>query len=146
MIESKKYNKVVIVEDNTITVLKESFKHSDDFKGLIGINFEIISKDEYDEIIEPYLNDKIELIKYYADAGCDITSDFIDGIEADEESIKNLMFDTSYSNLWEYLREKLNLSEDEAYIFNCVGGGRCFKKGDVFTHNKKLQYLIDEFE
>ena len=146
MRESKTYNKVVIVENKTITVLEESFKHSDDFKGLIGINFEIVSKDEYDETIEPYLNDKIELIKYYVDLGCDINSDFTDGIEADEKSLKNLMFDASYLNLWEYLREELNLSEDEAYIFNCVGGGRCFKKVDVFTHNKELQKLIDEFE
>ena len=34
------YNKVVIVEDNIVTVLNDSFTHSDDFKGLTGTQFE----------------------------------------------------------------------------------------------------------
>ena len=58
----------------------------------------------------------------------------------------NFVFDTSYNELWEYLREELNLSEDEAYIFNCIGGGRCFGKDFNGNINPELSILIREIE
>ena len=36
MRKATKYDKIVIVKDNKFTVLNESFKYSDDFKGLTG--------------------------------------------------------------------------------------------------------------
>ena len=111
------YNKIVIVEDNIITVLNDSFIHSDDFKELTGTKFEIVSKKEYKN------NTTLKRV---------------------EEG--NLIFDLSYKELWDYMREELNLSTDEAYIFNCVGVGRCFNKNDKFTHNKELEHLLKYFE
>ena len=58
----------------------------------------------------------------------------------------NFVFDTSHNELWDYLREELNLSEDEAYIFNCIGGGRCFDKDYQGNYNEKLSQLIREIE
>ena len=62
------------------------------------------------------------------------------------DEVKDFVFDTSYNELWEYLREELNLSEDEAYIFNCIGGGRCFDKDFNGNINPELSILIREIE
>lgn len=36
-------------------------------------------------------------------------------------------------------------TKNNTYIFNCIGGGRCFKKDDKFTHNVDLEkYLAYE--
>ena len=140
------YNKIVIVEDNIITLLNESFTHSDDFKGLTGTQFEIVSEDSFYNTIEDYLGDDLEVLKYYANNLGNVTSEMIESVDSSEEALKELFFDLSYEELWDYMREELNLSTDEAYIFNCVGGGRCFNKNDKFTHNKELEYLLEEFE
>ena len=140
------YNKIVIVEDNIITVLNDSFIHSDDFKGLTGTQFEIVSEDSFYNTIEDYLGDDLEVLKYYANNLGNVTSEMIESVDSSEEALKELFFDLSYEELWDYMREELNLSTDEAYIFNCVGGGRCFNKNDKFTHNKELEYLLEEFE
>lgn len=138
-------NKVVKVEDNTITVLESAFEYEDGFKGLTGTRFEIVSKDYFDEVIEPYLNNDKEVLIYYAENFGDLSREMIEGVDSSEEGLIELFFDTSYQRLWDYLRDELNLSEDEAYIFNCVGGGRCFTAQDKFTHNKELEkYLIYE--
>ncbi len=144
--KATKYDKIVILKDNKFTVLNESFKHSDDFKGLMGSRFEIVSKQEFDETIEPYLDDDKELLCYYADNFGEVTADMIRNVDSSEDALKELFFDLSYSEKWDYFRKELNLDEEEAYIFNCVGGGRCFSKGMEFTHNKHLQHLINEFE
>ena len=140
------YNKIVIVEDNIITVLNDSFTHSDDFKGLTGTQFKIVSKDSFYNTIEDYLDDDLEVLEYYADNFGNVTSEMIESVDSSEEALKELFFDLSYKELWDYMREELNLSTGEAYIFNCVGGGRCFNKNDKFTHNKELEYLLKYFE
>ena len=140
------YNKIVIVEDNIITLLNESFTHSDDFKELTGTQFEIVSEDSFYNTIKDYLGDDLEVLKYYANNFGNVTSEMIESVDSSEEALKELFFDLSYEELWDYMREELNLSTDEAYIFNCVGGGRCFNKNDKFTHNKELEYLLEEFE
>lgn len=138
-------NKVVKVEGNTITVLDSAFEYEDGFKGLTGTTFDIVSKSELEEAIEPYLNNDKEVLIYYAENFGDLNREMIEGVDSSEEALTELFFDTSYSELWDYLREELNLSEDEAYIFNCSGGGRCFTAEDKFTHNKELEkYLIYE--
>ena len=153
------YNKIVIVEDNIITVLNDSFIHSDDFKGLTGTKFEIVSKKEYKnnttlKRVEEYLFDCVlegdipDEYKYTSNETALRKKPYL----AWAKDIKNLgkegnlIFDLSYKELWDYMREELNLSTDEAYIFNCVGRGRCFNKNDKFTHNKELEYLLEEFE
>ena len=143
------YNKIVNYNEETkeVTVLDYIFK-DDSFKGATGTIFEIISKDYFNETIEPYLNEPLELLKYYVEQGFDINTRMIDNIEeaSGEESLKKLFFDLSYSELWDYMREELNLSEDEAYIFNYSGGGRCFDKDYQGNYNEYLSQLIREIE
>lgn len=141
----EKINKVVKVNGNEITVLDDAFEYSDGFKGLTGTVFEIVSKSDFDEVIEPYLGNDKETLIYLAENFGELNREIIEGVDSSEEGLTDLFFDTSYSNMWDYLREELNLSEDEAYIFNCIGGGRCFSAGDKFTHNTELEkYLIYE--
>lgn len=153
-------NKVVKVVDNTITLLESAFEYEDGFKGLTGSVFEPISKAYYKERtklseVEDYLRScvgeaDIPNEYLYTDSGERLSKNpyrrWAKAIkEADE--VEQVMFDTSYSELWDYLRDELNLSEEEAYIFNCSGGGRCFTAQDKFTHNKELEkYLIYETE
>ena len=144
-----KYNKIVNYNKETkeVTVLDYIFK-DDSFKGATGTRFEIISKDYFDETIKPYLNEPLELLKYYVEQGFEINAQMIDNIEeaSEEKRLKELFFDLSYSELWDELREELNLSEEEAYIFNCVGGGRCFDKDYQGNYNEELSQLIREIE
>lgn len=160
----EKINKVVKFEGNTITVLEEAFEYPEGYvkgieRGLVGSLFEPISKARYKEqtklsTIEDYLRSAFreEDVPYeylYLDSGKESKNPYKRWAKAIKEAgeEEEVMFDTSYSELWDYLREELNLSEDEAYIFNCVGGGRCFSADDKFTHNRELEkYLIYEKE
>lgn len=143
-----KYNKIVNFDEETkeITVLDGTFNYDDGFKGATGSKFEPISKEEFDETIEPYLDDKHELLCYFADNFGEVTSDMIRNVDASEDALKELFFDLSYIELWDYLREELNLNEDEAYIFNCVGGGRCFDANFQGNVNPELSAIIRESE
>jgi len=146
--QETKYNKVVnIAEDGEITVLDGVFNYKDGFKGATGSKFYPVSKDEYNDAIEDE-----NVIDYLVDSGIELSvyqkrNGFAGCVEQmDENEKSSLMFDTSYSELWDYLREECNLSEDEAYIFNCVGGGRCFDakfKGNV---NTELSAIIRKYE
>jgi hypothetical protein len=117
-------------------------------QGATGNTFEVVSRDQFNETIEPYLNEPKELLKYYVEQGLGITVEMIDNIDdvVTEEGLKKLFFDLSYDELWDYLREELNLSEEEAYIFNCVGGGRCFDSDFEGNINPELSAIIREFE
>lgn len=143
-----KYNKVVNFDEETreITVLDGIFTYEDGFKGATGSKFELVSKEQFNETIEPYLDDKEELLCYFADNFGEITSDMIRNVDASEDALKELFFDLSYAELWDYLREELNLNEEEAYIFNCSGGGRCFDKDFQGNINPELSKLIREIE
>ena len=115
-------------------------------KGATGSVFEPISKEQFDEVIEPYLNDDKELLIYMAENFGDLNRKMIEAVDSSEEALKNLFFDLSYQELWEYIREELNLSEDEAYIFNRIGWGRCFDKDFQGNINPELSEIIREFE
>lgn len=146
-----KYNKIVNFdkETNEITVLDYTFDdtlYGKPFKGATGAKFEIISKEQFYEVIEPYLDNKEELLCYMADNFGEVSSNMIRNADASEEALKELFFDISYIEMWDELREELNLSEEEAYIFNCVGGGRCFDKDFQGNVNPELSIVIREFE
>ena len=143
----EKINKVVKVDGNVITVLQEAFEYASGFKGLTGSVFEAVSKSEFYEVLEPYLDNDKETLIYLDENFGDLNREIIEGVDSSEEALTDLFFDTSYSDMWDYLREELDLSEDEAYIFNCIGGGRCFSADDKFTHNRELEkYLTYEQE
>ena len=76
----------------------------------------------------------------------DLNREIIENIDSSEEALKELFFDLSYSEMWDELREVLNLNENEAYIFNCVGGGRCFDKDFQGNISPELSKVIREYE
>ena len=148
--QETKYNKIVNFDEDTkeIIVLDGIFKYGDGFKGATGSKFEPVSRDEYED-----RTDEDNFVEYLIDSGIDLPDNFkrsgFEGLAkamiANDE-VKDFVFDTSYSELWEYLREELNLSEDEAYIFNCIGGGRCFDKDFNGNINPELSILIREID
>ena len=143
------YNKIVNYNKETkeVTVLDYIFKDGS-FKGATGSKFEPVSKDEYED-----RTDEDNFVEYLIDSGIDLPDNFkrsgFEGLAkamiANDEA-ENFVFDTSHNELWDYLREELNLSEDEAYIFNCIGGGRCFDKDYQGNYNENLSQLIREIE
>mgnify|MGYP003593463116 FL=1 len=148
--QETKYNKIVNFDEDTkeITVLDGIFKYEDGFKGATGSKFEPVSRDEYED-----RTDEDNFVEYLIDSGIDLPDNFkrsgFEGLAkamiANDE-VENFVFDTSHNELWDYLREELNLSEDEAYIFNCIGGGRCFDKDFNGNINPELSILIREIE
>ena len=54
-------------------------------RGATGTRFEIISKDYFDETIEPYLNEPLELLRYYVEQGFEINTQMVDNIEEASE-------------------------------------------------------------
>lgn len=155
------YNKIVNYDKETreITVLDYIFIHEDWFKGATGTKFEPISKSYHKEAttvkaIEEHLRDAVN--------ENEIPDEYLYS-NNEERLIKNpylkwakeikscgeqnrLIFDTSYSELWDYIRQELNLTEKEAYMFNCIGGGRCFDKDFRGNINVELSELIREVE
>ena len=148
--QETKYNKIVNFDEDTkeITVLGGIFKYEDGFKGATGSKFEPVSRDEYED-----RTDEDNFVEYLIDSGIDLPDNFkrsgFEGLAkamiANDE-VENFVFDTSHNELWDYLREELNLSEDEAYIFNYIGGGRCFDKDFNGNINPELSILIREIE
>jgi hypothetical protein len=144
-----KYNKVVNFdpETNEILVLDYIFDHGDGFKGATGSRFEPVSKSEYDNRV----NDEDSIIDQIIDCGIPTgyerngAQGVYDAMVAND-GIRDFLFDCSYADLWDYLREELNLSEEEAYIFNCSGGGRCFEHDFIGNVNIHLSELIRKAE
>jgi hypothetical protein len=142
------YNKIVNVsDDGEITVLDYIFDHADGFKGATGTHFYPVSKERYFEAIEDE-----NVIEYLMDSGMELNGDdkkygfagIVAGMADNEKG--EFMFDQSYMSLWKYLREELGLNEDEAYIFECTRGGRCFSPTYEGNYNKKLSALIRKAE
>lgn len=140
----QEYGKVVNVsEDGQITVLDSVFRYNDGFKGAVGSKFYPVSEEEYEE-----RTTKEAIIEYLFDA-----------IDEDEEYIENMaeeiignglegetMFDNSYPEYWDEMRKELGLSEEDAFIFDCVGGGRCFDKDFQGNVNPELSAIIRQYE
>ena len=143
-----KYNKVVNFDKETgeILVLDGVFNYKDGFKGATGSHFEMVSKAEYkdrmkkDNVIDSILS-------------CGVPEQFARGganecykLMKKNNEIEQFMFDTSYSELWDYLRKELKLNKTNAFIFNCSGGGRCFDKDFQGNINPELSQIIREYE
>lgn len=146
-----KYNKIVNFdkETNEITMLDYIFNHNDGtFKGATGTKFEPVTKSEYkermqkDNVIEYLVDSGIELPEYYK------RGEFNSLYKAMKQNneLESFIFDTSYNELWDKIRTELNLTKNEAYIFNCVGGGRCFDKDFEGNINTELSEIIRNIE
>lgn len=141
------FNKVVNFENGVITVLDYVFDYGGETKGATGTVFEPISREQYEietsfENIKDCLKNSSELPEKYWDGGYNEWTQAI--LDNNEEM--NVIYDTSYKNLWDYLREELGLDEENAYIFDCRGGGRCFSKDYQGNVNPELSKVIREYE
>jgi hypothetical protein len=122
-----KFNKVVNYNDGEIVVLDYVFNDNDGFKGAVGSVFYPISMKEYKKrttkkaVIE-YLKDCFTEEEIKSKGGINNFYNLI----RDSGEIEQAIFDTSYQELWDSIRKELNLNKKNAYIFDCVGGGRCF--------------------
>lgn len=159
MRQETKYNKVVnISEDGEISVLDYTFDHGDGFKGATGSRFYPVSKTEYKRLttlkaVAEKLEECVSIEDIsdefkFSETGREYKNPYLiwaKVIKAAGE-IEEFMFDTSYSNIWNYLREVTGLSEKEAYIFECVGGGRMFSADFQGNVNPELSEIIRQFE
>ena len=160
MSERIKFNKVVNFDKESmeVTVLDDVFKHSETFKGATGSTFYPVSKAEYkrmttlteivDRLESCVTEDGIPIEFRERENGGLYKNPYKRWAKAikDDEDEMEMMFDTSYSELWDYMREEIGLSEKEAYIFDCSGGGRCFDKDFQGNINVELSEIIREYE
>ena len=143
------YNKIVDFnkETNEITILDYIFQDGS-FKGATGTKFEPITKSEYKERMQ-----KDNVIEYLVDSGIDLPENYkrtgFNGLYKamkQNNELESFIFDTSYSEMWEQIRTELKLSKNDAFIFNCIGGGRCFDKDFEGNINPELSELIRQIE
>ena len=147
--QETKYNKIVNFdkETNEITMLDYIFQHGG-FKGATGTKFEPITKSEYKERMQ-----KDNVIEYLVDSGIDLPENYkrsgFNGLYKamkQNNELESFIFDTSYSEMWDKIRTDLKLSKNDAFIFNCIGGGRCFDKDFEGNINPELSQIIREIE
>jgi hypothetical protein len=143
-----KFNKVVNYDDDgRIIVLEYVFNDNDRFKGAVGSVFYPISMKEYKKrttkkaVIE-YLKDCFTEEEIKSKGGINNFYNLI----RDSGEIEQAIFDTSYQELWDSIRKELNLNKKNAYIFDCVGGGRCFDEHFQGNINSELSDIIREYE
>lgn len=152
------YNKIVNVSEcGEIQVLDDVFMYRDGFKGATGSRFYPVTKKQYKQsttlkAIEERLRDSVcedevpyEYKEYERGRYKNPYKKWAEAIKEASEA-EDFMFDTSYSYLWSYLRDELGLSENEAYIFECVGGGRMFDKNFQGNYNPHLSEIIRKYE
>lgn len=143
------YNKVVNYdrENNEIKVLTDVFEYESGMKGATGMVFEAISKERYDEEtsfenVKDMCKNSFELPEEYEDEGWNgFTQAIIDNGEEGD-----MIYDLSCYGLWDIMREECGLSENEAYVFTCIGGGRCFSKDFEGNVNPELSEVIRKYE
>lgn len=144
---STKYNKIVdISEDGEITVLNDVFSYDNNHKGATGSKFYPITEEQIQDRISELEGDDMELLKYMADNFGEVTRAMIDNIDSSRDALIEMFFDLSYSEQWDDLRKQANLTKEDAIIFDCVGGGRCFDKNFQGNVNIELSEIIREYE
>ena len=143
----EEFNKVVNYDGGEIVVLNYVFNDNDGFKGAVGSVFYPVSMKEYKK-----RTTKKAVIEYLKDCFTEEEIKSKGGINKLYNLIRNngeidqIIFDQSYDKLWESIREELNLNKKNAYIFDCVGGGRCFDKHFQGNINSELSEIIREYE
>ena len=148
-IKQTNYYEIVGVIGDEIYMLDYSFDDGQDFKGCTGTTFKLVSKEEYGErtdaenIAEEYRDVWVETVK------SNRTDDsLIDWVKQCIEEDENFVFDMSYAEYHDKIREVLGVTEEDYPMIECVGGGRCFSKNMKFdkVFNQKLVDVINEFE
>lgn len=145
------YNKIVnVAEDGEISVLDTTFMYKDGFRGATGSVFYPVSKAHYkkmttlkaiEERLRECVSEEDTPFYGYKNPYRMWAKEIKDNGEAE-----SFMFDTSYAELWDTLRDELKLSENEAYIFECVGGGRMFDENYQGNYNPEISAIIRKYE
>lgn len=145
-----KINKVVNFDRqlNEVTMLDYTFIHSDNFKGAAGAKFDLVSKEKYKDRMRK--ENVIERLKDCFDIDSlpnyfESYNGLYNAMKRNNE-IESFVFNTSYSEFWDQIRNELKLSKKDAYIFNFSGGGRCFDKDFQGNVNIELSKIIRQFE
>lgn len=143
------FNKVVNFdrENNEITVLEYVFEYDDGMRGATGYVLRPVSRAEYEEKIsfksvKKYLKEIGDLPEEYEDSGYnEFAQALIDRGEAED-----FVFDLSFNDKYDEIREACGLDEENAYLFDCVGRGRCFGPDYQGNINPELSEIIREYE
>jgi hypothetical protein len=143
-----KFNKVVNYDANgKILVLDYVFNDNDGSKGAVGSIFYPVSMKEYKK-----RTSKKAVIEYLKNCFTEEKIKSMGGINKfynlirDSGTIEQTIFVTYYQELWDSIREELHLNKENAYIFDCVGIGRCFSKHFQGNINSELSEIIREYE
>lgn len=127
------YNKLVARKDDDYYFCDYIFKNDENFKGATGSILRPISKDEHE-----YNTSEEGLLEYLGELWQDAVAsgntemgkaewcEWVYEIDGD-----NAIYDLSYHNLHEQLRE-IGISEEDFPVIVCSGGGRCFNADDEF--------------
>ena len=115
-------------EHGSVIVLDEVFDYGDGFKGATGTRFEIVSREEVEEAIEPENFEAYVYEHWQMEVAEGVTTSGLEGwiehyFETEEAKIEYL-YDNSYSRLHPAIREAFDVPEDA--VINCPGGGRIF--------------------
>jgi hypothetical protein len=141
--------KPVHYENGELEVLEDVFDYGD-LKGATGIGFEILSKDQYEERVTEEraieLLDSCGLYEERHGEGTDEEKEAFYKELLQYESIEEVVLDTSYSEFIEDFREKLGLSEEQAYALDCVRCGRMFHENYEGNLSSELSELIRKYE
>lgn len=115
-------------KDGSVIVLNDVFDYGDRFNGAAGSVFEIVSREEVEEAIEPenfeeYVREiwQMEVAEWVTDSGL---AEWIEHYFDTEEEKIEYLYDSSYSHLHPAIREAFDVPEDA--VINCTGGGRMF--------------------
>lgn len=123
------YNEVLGRDEHgSVIVLDEVFEYNNGFKGATGTRFEIVSREEVEEAIEPenfegYVHEiwQMEVSEGVTTAGLEEWTEH--HFETDEEKI-GYLYDNSYSHLHPAIRKAFDVAEDA--VIHCTEGGRMF--------------------
>lgn len=118
--------------ENEYYICDTLFEHADGFKGATAMVLYSVSRSMYEERIDPENPDTLE---YFEDCwrGAVQAETTTEGLEEWVKTVLNIdgdeaVFDFSGYDYWEMLREFVpELTEEDYPVFECVGGGRCFR-------------------
>lgn len=112
----------------SVIVLDEVFDYGDGFKGATGSVFEIVSREEVNEVIgaEHFKEYSREIWQADVEAGATELGleEWISHYFGREDHRIDYMYDNSYSHLHPAIREAFNIPEDA--VITSTGGGRMF--------------------
>lgn len=129
MTEAKRtnYNEVLGRDEyGDIVMLDDTFEYSEGFTGATGTRFEVVSAEEVQECLdnfEEYVDELWRMVVAENDTTDGLTEWVEDHFPDDDSKIAH-MYDDSYSEHHDSIREAFELPEDS--VINCTGGGRMF--------------------